>query len=109
MELLDREIKYLLNKVKIWKTKQEAAANSNQTDSKVEPATEEQEELPVTSADDTEKEKSAKEQTASDKAQQQEEPILEAADDVTQDPLVISENEKLRLSDEEVEEVHQEL
>lgn len=113
MELLDREIKYLLNKVKIWRTKQEAAAN-NQTDDKAERTTEDQQEPPIDSTTefDAEKEKYAKEETASGNAKEQEreEPVLETEDNVTQDPLVISESEKLRPSEEKVEEkVHQEL
>ncbi|CAL1676030.1 unnamed protein product [Lasius platythorax] len=98
MELLDREIKYLLNKVKIWRPKQETAANQT-TDSK----TEENEE----SVPETENDKFTEEQTASDNAEEQQEPILKTMD-ATQDPLVLSESEEPRLSDEQ-EEIHQEL
>lgn len=103
MELLDREIKYLLNKVKIWRPKQEAATN-NQTDNKDEHMAEDQEVLV-----DSEKEKSKKEELTSGNAeeQQQKEPVLETTD-TTQDPLVIPESEEPRLNDVE-EEVHQEL
>ncbi|XP_011647675.1 hypoxia up-regulated protein 1 isoform X2 [Pogonomyrmex barbatus] len=90
MELLDREIKYLLNKVKIWKPKQEAAAN--QTDNKAEHTIEENEESIADS--DTEKEKSTP-----DVEQQEEQPILETTDS-TQDPLFLPEN-KEQLNNEE--------
>lgn len=98
MELLDREIKYLLNKVKIWRPKQETAANQT-TDSK----TEENEE----SVPETENDKFTEEQTASDNVEEQQEPILKTMD-ATQDPLVLSESEEPQLSDEQ-EEIHQEL
>ncbi|KAL6267495.1 hypothetical protein P5V15_000569 [Pogonomyrmex californicus] len=90
MELLDREIKYLLNKVKIWKPKQEAAANQT-TDNKAEHTIEENEESIADS--DTEKEKSAPD------VEQQEQPILETTD-TTQDPLLLPEN-KEQLNNEE--------
>ncbi|XP_029672088.1 hypoxia up-regulated protein 1 isoform X1 [Formica exsecta] len=100
MELLDREIKYLVNKVKIWRPKQETVANQT-TDSK----TEENEE----SMSDTENDKFTDEQTASDNAEDQQEPMLKTRD-ATQDPLVLSESEEPRLSEEQVpEEMHQEL
>lgn len=100
MDLLDREIKYLLNKVKIWRPKQETTANQT-TDNK----TEENEEA----ASDTENDKFTEEQSASDNAEEQQEPILNTMD-TTQDPLVLSESEEPRLSDKQVpEETHQEL
>ncbi|GAB1866073.1 Hypoxia up-regulated protein 1 [Camponotus japonicus] len=95
MELLDREIKYLLNKVKIWRPKQENAAN--QTTDKTE---ENEESMP-----DTENDKFTEEQTASDNevVEEQQEPMLETMD-ATQDPLVLSESEESRLSDERIPE-----
>ncbi|XP_070160933.1 hypoxia up-regulated protein 1 isoform X1 [Polyergus mexicanus] len=100
MELLDREIKYLVNKVKIWRPKQETVANQT-TDNK----TEENEE----SMSDTENDKFTDEQTASDNAEDQQEPMLKTRD-TTQDPLVLSESEEPRLSEELIpEEMHQEL
>lgn len=100
MELLDREIKYLVNKVKIWRPKQETVANQT-TDSK----TEENEE----SMSDTENDKFTDEQTASDNAEDQQKPMLKTRD-ATQDPLVLSESEEPQLSEEQVpEEMHQEL
>lgn len=95
MELLDREIKYLLNKVKIWRPKQENAAN--QTTDKTE---ENEESMP-----DTENDKFTEEQTASDNEvmEEQQEPMLETMD-ATQDPLVLSESEESRLSDERIPE-----
>ncbi|XP_011252680.1 hypoxia up-regulated protein 1 isoform X2 [Camponotus floridanus] len=102
MELLDREIKYLLNKVKIWRPKQENAAN--QTTDKTE---ENEESMP-----DTENDKFTEEQTASDNevVEEQQEPTLETMDAI-QDSLVVSESEESRLSDERIpeEEKHQEL
>lgn len=104
MELLDREIKYLLNKVKIWRPKQEAATN-NQTDNKGEHMAENQEEPSV----DSEEEKSTKGESADNTEEQQKEPVLETTD-TTQDPLVMPESEETRLGDGQVEEeVHQEL
>ncbi|XP_071633112.1 hypoxia up-regulated protein 1 isoform X1 [Temnothorax longispinosus] len=99
MELLDREIKYLLNKVKIWKPKQESAANQT-TDNKGERTIEENEE-PATDSD-TEKDQAAEEYTE----EQRQEP--ETTD--TQDPVLLPESEKTQLPKEEVqEETHQEL
>lgn len=91
MELLDREIKYLLNKVKIWRPKQENAAN--QTTDKTE---ENEESMP-----DTENDKFAEEQTESDNEEMEEQEMLKMMD-ATQDPLVLSESEEPRLSDEQV-------
>ncbi|XP_012543156.1 hypoxia up-regulated protein 1 isoform X2 [Monomorium pharaonis] len=102
MELLDREIKYLLNKVKIWKPKQEAA--TNQTD-KAERTIEKNEES--TTDSDTKKDKSAGEQPSDNLEKQQEQPILETTDS-TQDPL-LSKNEKPLTKEEVKEETHQEL
>jgi len=104
MELLDREIKYLLNKVKIWKPKQEGAANQT-TDSKAEHIIEENE----SAADsDTEKE-STEEQPSDNFEEQQQEPVTETTD-TTQDPVLLSESEKSQLLKEKVqEETHQEL
>lgn len=85
MELLDREIKYLLNKVKIWKPKQEAAANQT-TDSKIEPA---------------------EEQPSDNLEEQQQEPVVETTD-TTQDPVPKSE-EPQSPKEEVQEEKHQEL
>lgn len=105
MELLDREIKYLLNKVKIWKPKQEAATNQT-TDSKPERIVEENE----SAADsDTEKDKSAEEQPPDNLEEQQQEPVTETTD-TTQDPVFLPESEKSQLHKEKVqEETHQEL
>lgn len=96
MELLDREIKYLLNKVKIWRPKQENAANQT-TDSKTE---ESEESIP-----DTENDKFTEEQTPSDNevVEEQQEPMLKTMD-ATQEPLVFSENKEPQLSDERVPE-----
>ncbi|XP_071555809.1 hypoxia up-regulated protein 1 isoform X2 [Temnothorax nylanderi] len=99
MELLDREIKYLLNKVKIWKPKQESAANQT-TDNKGERTIEENEEPAAGS--DTEKGKAAEEYTE----EQRQEP--ETTD--TQDPVLLPESEETQLPKEEVQEkTHQEL
>lgn len=104
MELLDREIKYLLNKVKIWRPKQESTANQT-TDNKAERTVGENEEAPSDS--DTTKDESA-DQTTDNTAEQQES-VLEATD-TTQEPLVLPESEEPRLSDEPVQEgAHQEL
>lgn len=107
MELLDREIKYLINKIKIWKPKQEAAIN--QTDSKTEQATENQEELPLDLATeaDAEKDKSAGEQTISnnEQEQQQEVPVT----DEMQESLVIPEREEPPSESKVEEDTHQEL
>ncbi|XP_032689323.1 hypoxia up-regulated protein 1 isoform X2 [Odontomachus brunneus] len=107
MELLDREIKYLINKIKIWKPKQEAAIN--QTDSKTEEATENQEELPLdlTTEADAEKDKSAEEQIISnnEQEQQQEVPII----DEMQESLVIPERKEPPSESEVEEDTHQEL
>lgn len=105
MELLDREIKYLLNKVKIWKPKQEATANQT-TDSKAERTIEENGESVTDS--DIEKDKFAEEQSTSDNVEDQQEPTLEATD-TTQDPLLVPESEEPQLTEERVEETHQEL
>lgn len=110
MGLLDREIKYLLNKVKIWRPKQEPAVN--QTENKTEPTINESEEpaedTTSRSDSDTEKDKS-KEQILPDNVEEQQETILEASD-TTQDPLVISESENSHIDNDEVaEEIHQEL
>ncbi|XP_012231741.2 hypoxia up-regulated protein 1 isoform X2 [Linepithema humile] len=102
MELLDREIKYLLNKVKIWRPKQESTANQT-TDNKAEQTVEENEEVPTES--DTTKDESAKEETADNTAGQESE-----ATDTTQEPLVVPESEEPRLSGEPVQDdEHQEL
>lgn len=102
MELLDREIKYLLNKVKIWRPKQENVANQT-TDSKTE---ENEESIP-----DTENDKFTEEQTPSDNevVEEQQEPMLKTID-ATQEPLVFSENKEPQLSDEQAPgKEHQEL
>lgn len=105
MEILDREIKYLLNKVKIWKPKQEAAANQT-TDSKAERVVDENE----SAADsDTEKDKSTEEQPSDNLEEQQQEPVTETTD-TTQDPVLLPESEKSQLLKEKVQEqTHQEL
>lgn len=96
MDLLDREVKYLLNKVKIWRPKQEATANQT-TDSKTEDSKTE------------ESEKFTDEQTASDNVEEQQEPPLNTMDS-TQDPLVLPESEEPRLSEKQVpEDTHKEL
>ncbi|XP_050460743.1 hypoxia up-regulated protein 1 isoform X1 [Cataglyphis hispanica] len=103
MDLLDREIKYLVTKVKIWRPKQETAANQT-IDSKTE-ENEENEEF----MSNTENDKFTDEQITSDNAKEQQEPMLKTMD-ATQDPLVLSESEEPRLSEEQVpEEIHQEL
>lgn len=104
MELLDREIKYLINKIKIWKPKQDPATN-NQTDGgKTEETTENQEESPLDSAvgADTEKEKSAEEQTTSGDEQEQQRGVP-----VTDETLFVPEREE-PISEKE-EDPHQEL
>lgn len=104
MELLDREIKYLLNKVKIWKPKQEATNQT--TNSTAERTLEENEESAADS--DIEKDKSAEEQPSDNLEEQQQESIMEA--DTTQDPVLLSESEEPQLPKEEIEEeMHQEL
>lgn len=115
MELLDREIKYLLNKVKIWKPKQEITANQT-TDSKAEYTIEENGESAADS--DTEKDKSAEEQSTSNNVEEQptsnnvedqQESTLETTD-TTQDPLLLPESEKPQLTKERVQKnTHQEL
>lgn len=105
MELLDREIKYLLNKVKIWKPKQEATANQT-TDSKAESTIEENEES--TANPDTKKDKSTEGQPSDNLEEQQQEPILETTD-TTQDPLHLSESEDPLTKEKVQEETHQEL
>lgn len=110
MELLDREIKYLLNKVKIWKPKQEAAANQT-TDSKAEATIEENGEADATAADSDAKreDKSAEEQQPSDNVEEQQQKP-ETTTDTTQDPLNLPESEKpLPTKEEAQEETHQEL
>ncbi|KAL6432378.1 hypothetical protein ACFW04_006768 [Cataglyphis niger] len=103
MDLLDREIKYLVTKVKIWRPKQETVANQT-IDSKTE-ENEENEEF----MSNTENDKFTDEQTTSDNAKEQQEPMLKTMD-ATQDPLVLPESEEPRLSEEQVpEEIHQEL
>lgn len=105
MESLDREIKYLINKIKIWKPKQETVMN--QTDSKTDQAAENQEESPLdtTTEADIEKDKSTGEQTTlSNEEQQQKIPVMDEMQE-----SVISEKEE-PLSESEVEEdTHQEL
>ncbi|KYQ54313.1 Hypoxia up-regulated protein 1 [Trachymyrmex zeteki] len=104
MDLLDREIKYLLNKVKIWKPKQETTANQT-TDSKDERTIEENKESATDF--DTKNDKSAEEQPSDNVEEQQQEPIPETTD-TTQDPLQLPESEKL--TKEEVQkETHNEL
>ncbi|XP_011862642.1 PREDICTED: hypoxia up-regulated protein 1 isoform X2 [Vollenhovia emeryi] len=99
MELLDREIKYLVNKVKIWKPKQEAAANQT-TDSKAERTIEENEES-VADAEDK-----AEEQPSDKLKEQLQEPVTET----TEDPVRLPESGKPQLPNEELEEeTHQEL
>lgn len=107
MELLDREIKYLINKIKIWKPKQEAAMN-NQTDSKTEEATENQEESPLDSTTEAniEKDKSAEEQAMSnDEQNQQDVPVA----DEMQESLFIPQREEPPSENEVEEDTHQEL
>jgi len=103
MELLDREIKYLLNKVKIWKPKQET--ETNQTHSKS--TTEENEEAPTAESDENEKIEKNKQDT-SDNVEQQEEPASKATDAI-EDPMVLVENEKHLNDDQDFKEIHQEL
>jgi len=108
MELLDREIKYLLNKVKIWKPKQET--ETNQTYSKS--TTEENEKAPTAEFDEDkkiEKNKHTKEDISDNVEQQQEEPTSKATD-ATEDPMVLVENKEPHLSDDQdFKEIHQEL
>ncbi|XP_011349400.1 hypoxia up-regulated protein 1 isoform X2 [Ooceraea biroi] len=106
MELLDREIKYLLNKMKIWKPKQEAETNQT-TDGK---STTEEDGVPAAESDAVENNKPTEEKGAPDNVeQQQEEPEQKATDD-TKKPVVLMENEEPQLSDDQVfEELHQEL
>ncbi|KAG5320504.1 HYOU1 protein, partial [Pseudoatta argentina] len=105
MDLLDREIKYLLNKVKIWKPKQETTANQT-TDSKAERTIEVNKES--TTDSDTKNDKSAEEQPSDDVEEQQQEPISETTD-TTQDPLQLPESEKPLTKEEVQKETHHEL
>ncbi|KAG5315022.1 HYOU1 protein, partial [Acromyrmex insinuator] len=105
MDLLDREIKYLLNKVKIWKPKQETTANQT-TDSKAERTIEENKES--TTDSDTKNDKSAEEQPSDNMEEQQQEPISETTD-TTQDPLKLPESEKPLTKEEVQKETHHEL
>ncbi|KAG5324154.1 HYOU1 protein, partial [Acromyrmex heyeri] len=105
MDLLDREIKYLLNKVKIWKPKQETTANQT-TDSKAERTIEENKES--TTDSDTKNDKSAEEQPSDNVEEQQQEPISETTD-TTQDPLQLPESEKPLTKEEVQKETHHEL
>jgi len=105
MELLDREIKYLLNKVKIWKPKQEAAVNQT-AGNKTERAIEENEEPAADS--DTKKDKSAEEQPSDNLEESQQEPILETTD-TTQDQLPLPASEEPLTNEKVEEEKHQEL
>ena len=104
MDLLDREIKYLLNKVKIWKPKQETTANQT-TDSKTERTIEENKES--TTDSDTKNDKSAEEQLSDNVEEQQQELISET--DTTQDPLQLPESEKPLTKEEVQKETHHEL
>lgn len=110
MELLDREIKYLINKIKIWKPKQEAAMN-NQTESKTEETTENQEESPLdsTTEADAEKDQSAGKQTTLNNEQEQQEQQQDVP--VTDEtPESFTPEREEPLSDNKVEEdTHQEL
>ncbi|XP_011068258.1 PREDICTED: hypoxia up-regulated protein 1 isoform X1 [Acromyrmex echinatior] len=105
MDLLDREIKYLLNKVKIWKPKQETTANQT-TDSKAERTIEENKES--TTDSDTKNDKSAEEQPSDNMEEQQQEPMSETTD-TTQDPLQLPESEKPLTKEEVQKETHHEL
>ncbi|KYN31455.1 Hypoxia up-regulated protein 1 [Trachymyrmex septentrionalis] len=105
MDLLDREIKYLLNKVKIWKPKQETTANQT-TDSKAERTIEENNESSTDS--NTKNDKSAEEQPSDNIEDQQQEPISETTD-TTQDPLQLPESEKPLTKEEVQKETHHEL
>ncbi|KAG5337401.1 HYOU1 protein, partial [Acromyrmex charruanus] len=105
MDLLDREIKYLLNKVKIWKPKQETTANQT-TDSKAERTIEENKES--TTDSDTKNDKSTEEQPSDNVEEQQQEPISETTD-TTQDPLQLPESEKPLTKEEVQKETHHEL
>ena len=104
MDLLDREIKYLLNKVKIWKPKQETTANQT-TDNKTERTIEENKES--TTDSDTKNDKSAEEQSSDNVEEQQQELISET--DTTQDPLQLPESEKPLTKEEVQKETHHEL
>ncbi|KYM79045.1 Hypoxia up-regulated protein 1 [Atta colombica] len=107
MDLLDREIKYLLNKVKIWKPKQETTANQT-TDSKTERTIEENKESTTNS--DAKNDKSAEEQPSDNVEEQQQELISETTDTTeTQDPLQLPENEKPLTKEEVQKETHHEL
>ncbi|XP_018362751.1 PREDICTED: hypoxia up-regulated protein 1 isoform X3 [Trachymyrmex cornetzi] len=105
MDLLDREIKYLLNKVKIWKPKQETTANQT-TDSKAERTIEENKES--TTDSDTKNDKSAEKQPSDNVEEQQQEPTSETTD-TTQDPLQLPESEKPLTKEEVQKETHHEL
>ncbi|KYN00925.1 Hypoxia up-regulated protein 1 [Cyphomyrmex costatus] len=105
MDLLDREIKYLLNKVKIWKPKQETTANQT-TDSKAERTIEENEDSVTDS--DTKSDKFAEEQLSDNVEEQQQEPISETMD-TTEDPLNLPKSEKPLTKEKVQEETHHEL
>lgn len=105
MELLDREIKYLLNKVKIWKPKQEAVMNQTM-DNKTEHTIEENGEF---TADSDIKKDNFSEEQPSDNLEEQQESVTETMD-TTQDPVLLSKSEEPQLPKEKVQEKkHQEL
>lgn len=107
MALLDREVKYLINKAKIWRPKQETAtnhtenANENATDTK---EGSEPESVPK-SGSDSQKEAAQDESEASADAEN-EKPVEPTGSD---EPTVTSEDKDARSSDDGAQEPHQEL
>ncbi|XP_076246856.1 hypoxia up-regulated Grp170 co-chaperone protein isoform X2 [Calliopsis andreniformis] len=104
MALLDREVKYLINKAKIWRPKQETATNNtenvneNATDTKGES---ESESIPKPETE-SQTEKSEKEDTSSDNA--------EVQNEKSEESIVTSESNKAESSHNSAQEgVHQEL
>ncbi|KAL0131958.1 hypothetical protein PUN28_000019 [Cardiocondyla obscurior] len=105
MELLDREIKYLLNKVKIWKPKQEAAGNQT-TDNKSEDTAKSNEESAADS--DTEKDKFPEELSENMETEEQQENPEKTG--TTEKPVLLSESKESQLPREDAqEEKHVEL
>lgn len=107
MALLDREVKYLINKAKIWRPKQETAtnhtenANDNTTDTK---EGSEPESVPK-SGSDSQKEAAQDESAASADAEN-EKPVEPTG---SEEPTVTSEDKDARSSDDGAQEAHQEL
>ncbi|XP_076178749.1 hypoxia up-regulated Grp170 co-chaperone protein isoform X2 [Ptiloglossa arizonensis] len=111
MALLDREVKYLINKAKIWRPKQESVMN--QTESAIENATETKErsesESIRKSTTDSETEKFSEESTSSDNANVQNEKPAES--NTLEDSTVMLKNNKVRSNHKSTQEdgAHQEL